>query len=294
MTLKRITFPDFNVGSMFWMFCLLSCFLGASTCQGQLTPDAAKAQARSQANGKQGKTNANHEIGMLLNDNFNFAFGPPVRLPAAKLYIEHNGTAEDTGVHGLFDGVDWRLLRVHDPHGRVILEVQPKRQLGRQSISGIFFESAEPPNADVPIEEILRRFPEGRYAVSGRTADGKQLTGAATFTHDIPEVPIITFPADESTVPAIDLTVTWNHVTQTLFGDPLNRTGYEVILTKDVPDDPNGFSRPALSIHVPPSVTSLTVPNEFLEPNSRYEIEIIVLEFSGNQTIASIFFQTGN
>lgn len=218
--------------------------------------------------------------------------GPTVRLPATKFFIEHNSTAEDTGVHGFFDGIDWQKLCIYDPRGRLIFEVEPNRQLRTQSISGIFFESAEPPNEEVPIEEILRRFPEGQYSVRGRAKDGRRLTGAAVFTHNIPAAPVITFPQDGGVVPASNLTVMWNHVTTTLDGRPLKRTGYEVILTKDVPDDPNGFSRPALSIHVPPSVSSLTVPNEFLEPGARYEIEIIVLEVSGNQTITSLFFKT--
>ncbi|MBA3355072.1 MAG: hypothetical protein H0U18_03865 [Pyrinomonadaceae bacterium] len=38
--------------------------------------------------------------------------------------------------------------------------------------------------------------------------------------------------------------VTWNHVTTTLNGDPLNRTGYEVIITKDVPETRMGSLDP--------------------------------------------------
>ncbi len=228
----------------------------------------------------------------MQSDDCKATNDPTVRLPATKLFIEHNSTAGDTGVHGLFDGVNWTRLCVFDPSGKLVLEVAPKKQLRLQSMSGIFFESAEPPNVEVPIAEILRRFPEGLYAVRGRAQDGRGLTGAATFTHDIPAAPVIVFPQDDAVLPPANLTVRWNHVTTTLGGRPLNRTGYEIILTKDVPDDPNGFSRPALSIHVPPFVTSLTVPNEFLEPGSRYEIEIIVLEVSGNQTLTSIFFKT--
>jgi hypothetical protein len=218
--------------------------------------------------------------------------GRSVRLPATKLLIEHNATDEDTGVHGFFDGVDWTKLCVYDPHGRQVLEVEPKGQLRDQSISGIFFESAEPPNEEVPIDEFLRRFPEGRYRVRGRAKDGRQLTGAAIFTHAIPAAPVIAFPQDGDVVPASNLVVTWNHVTTTLDGKPLKRTGYEVIVTKEVADDPNGFSRPVLSVHVPPSVTSLTIPNEFLEPSTTYELEVLVLEVSGNQTISSLSFQT--
>ncbi|MBA3711758.1 MAG: hypothetical protein H0W76_04815, partial [Pyrinomonadaceae bacterium] len=102
----------------------------------------------------------------------------------------------------------------------------------------------------------------------------------------------ITFPQDGGVVSSAGFAVTWNHVTTTLDGDPLNRTGYEVIITKDVPDDPNGFSRPTFDVHVLPSETSLTVPSEFLEPGTRYEIEVLVLEVSGNQTITSLFFET--
>jgi hypothetical protein len=47
-----------------------------------------------------------------------------------------------------------------------------------------------------------------------------------------------------------------------------------------------------LSVHVPPSVTSLTIPDEFLEPGTTYELEVLVLEVSGNQTLSSLFFQT--
>jgi hypothetical protein len=234
----------------------------------------------------------NKEILWEDDDNDCSRRGPAVRLPATKLFIEHNSTDEDTGVHGLFDGVDWTKLCVYDPSGRLALEVEPNRQLRTQSISGIFFESAEPPNDEVPIEEILARFPEGLYSVRGRAKDGRRLTGAAIFTHAIPAGPIIIFPKDGDVVPSSGLVVMWNHVTTTITGRPINRTGYEVIITKDVPNDPNGFSRPTLDVHVPPSVTSLTIPNEFLEPGSRYELEVLALEVSGNQTLTSLFFQT--
>jgi len=218
--------------------------------------------------------------------------GPAVTLPTTKLFIEHNSTDEDTGVHGAFDGINWVRLCVFDPRGRLILEVEPNRQLRKQSISGIFFESAEPPNAEVPIEQILARFPEGLYDVRGRAADGRRLTGAATFTHTIPAGPEILHPLDETVVSASNLVVSWKHVTETITGDPFTRTGYQVIITKDVPDDPHGFSRPTFDVHVPPSVTSLTVPNEFLQPGTRYELEVLVLEVSGNQTLSSLFFET--
>jgi len=238
---------------------------------------------------QQGKDDSLSQATANSEDNCS---GAAVRLPSTKLFIEHNSTDEDTGVHGLFDGADWKRLLIFDPRGRLIFEVEPNAQLRTQSISGIFFESAEPPNEDVPIEEIFRRFPEGRYQVEGCTKDGRRLKGSALFTHDIPAGPVVTFPQDGGVVSASNLTITWNHVTTTLDGRPLRRTGYEIIVTKDVADDPNGFSLPVFDVHVLPSVTSLTVSTQFLEPNTSYELEVLALEFSGNQTITVLHFET--
>ena len=63
------------------------------------------------------------------DDSCSGSGGPAVRLPTTKLFIEHNSTDEDTGVHGAFDGVDWQKLCVFDPNGKQVLEVEPKGQL---------------------------------------------------------------------------------------------------------------------------------------------------------------------
>jgi fibronectin type III domain protein len=225
-------------------------------------------------------------------DPCNATGGPIVKLPTAKLIIEHNSTDQDTGVHGAFDGLEWSKLCVYDPNGRQVLEVEPLGQLKDLGMTGIFFESAEPPNAEVPIAQLLAQFPEGRYSVRGLTLDGKRIRGAATFTHNIPAGPVITSPLDGAVVSPSNLVVSWNHVTTTLTGAPITRTGYEVIVTKEAPDDPNGFSLPMFDVHVPPTVTSLTVSSEFLEPRTNYELEVLALEVSGNQTISIIHFAT--
>ena len=50
------------------------------------------------------------------------------------------------------------------------------------------------------------------------------------------------------------------------------------------------MSRPVYDVHVPPSLTSLSVPDEFLQPGTVYELEVIALEESGNQTFSLGFF----
>jgi len=220
------------------------------------------------------------------------ATGPAVQLPTAKLIIEHNSTDADTGVHGAFDGVDWLELCVFDPNGRQILGVRPQGQLKDLSMSGIFFESREPPNEAISIADILAQFPEGMYSIGGTTLQGRRMKGAAIFTHDIPAEPIVIFPQDGAVVDPSSLVIRWDPVGLTLTGAPLKTTGYEVIITKLVADDPNGFSRPTFDVHLPPSRTQLSIPSEFLEPRTSYELEVLALEESGNQTITVSFFKT--
>ncbi|MGH2667611.1 MAG: hypothetical protein ACRDH5_00550, partial [bacterium] len=86
--------------------------------------------------------------------------------------------------------------------------------------------------------------------------------------------------------------VSWDPVTETTTGEAIVTTGYEVIVTKEVEDDPHGFSRPTYDVHVPAAQTALTVPAEFLESDTVYELEVLALERSGNQTISVGFFRT--
>lgn len=47
-----------------------------------------------------------------------------------------------------------------------------------------------------------------------------------------------------------------------------------------------------LSIYVPRSVTSIAVPDGFLQPRTAYKWEVLAIERSGNQTLSSGSFQT--
>jgi hypothetical protein len=222
------------------------------------------------------------------------------RIAAAKLIIEYNATDGDLGVHGAFDDDGWKALCVFDPTGRPVLKVGPRGRLLKLTMAGIFFESREPPISEFSFRELKAAFPEGRYRVRGRSFDGMTLVGAATFTHDVPAPPTIRSPelaedpdgTGANPVSRSDLVVRWDRVTRTVSGDPVEITGYEVIVTKEVEDDPHGFSRPIYDVHVPASVRRLPVPMKFLQPHTVYELEVLALEESGNQTISVGFFKT--
>jgi hypothetical protein len=226
--------------------------------------------------------------------------GATTKIATAKLIIEYNSTDNDVGVHGAFDDQGWSELCVFDPRGRPIAAVDPLSQLNDLTMAGIFFESREPPAEEFSMADLAAAFPEGRYRVRGKSYDGTILTGRAWFTHDVPAPPTITSPriaedpkgTAQNPVPLKNLAIAWDPVTETVDGGPVVITGYEVIITKEVKDDPHGFSRPIYDVHVPASVNRLGVPAEFLEPNTVYELEVLALEDSGNQTINVGFFKT--
>jgi hypothetical protein len=217
----------------------------------------------------------------------------------AGLFIEYNATDEDAGVHGGIDHEGMVEACIRDPRGADILVVRPVNRFGHLGIGEFSFESREPPVDEYSIQDLQTDFPAGTYQVSGVDHEETPRVGTALLSHDIRAPPAVSEPrlADEdhaSTVvlPATGLTVRWQPVTRTLDDAELSVTGYEVIVTQAEHEDPHGQSRPEYDVHLPPDRTELAVPDGFLEPDTVYELEVIVLEESGNQTISLGFFTT--
>jgi hypothetical protein len=221
-------------------------------------------------------------------------------LETAMLFIEHNAADQDTGVHGNFGGEAWSRLCIRNPQGDVIIDVRPEGTLAQLGVADLFFESREPPNDVYSIAELKQDFPEGEYLVGVVGHDGINRVATATFSHAIPAPPNITGPiladteerVSDSIVDPSDLVVSWESVTETIDGGPVQITAYQVIITKVDHDDPHGFSRPIYDVHVGPEQSSIAVPESFFEAAAGYELEVLAIEVSGNQTIALGFFAT--
>lgn len=218
----------------------------------------------------------------------------------ARIYIEHNATDADTGVHGTFDQEGLAAGCLSAPDGTPIVLLDAAGQLDGLGVNQFFFESREPPNDEYPIDRLRADFPEGEYRVSGLDHEGVRRVGAARFTHAIPAPPVVVAPelaADEESATDVALaadqvTVRWEPVTETLDAGSVEIVGYEVIVTKVDHDDPDALSRPVFDVHLPPTATDLAVTPSFLEPGVTYELEVLAIEASGNQTITVGFFTT--
>ena len=215
-------------------------------------------------------------------------------LAESKLIIEHNATDEDTGFQIFLDGDGWRRLDMTGPNGESNFTFEAQGSLGELGLTELFFESVEPLNAEVSVDDMLQKLPEGGYLVMGPTSeDGDTLVGTLEFLHDIPEGPELLTPEEDETVdPDEDLVLSWDPVTDDIDGDPLTIIGYQLIIEKAEPPHPHRMGKIGLSAHVPADVLSVTIPGGFLEPGTEYEWEVLAIEDNSNQTLSSSAFCT--
>src|SRR6266545_7346777 len=150
-----------------------------------------------------------------------------------KIIIEVNATAGDAGIQVFLDATGWRSLEVFDPNGQKLLNISASANgsIGKQGLTELFFESAEPSFAEQSLDELFARFPEGNYTFVGITVDGGKLNGKATLKHNIPAGPEIVFPSEGATLSPNAVVIGWNPVNGPFSGTalPVTIVGYQVI-----------------------------------------------------------------
>lgn len=209
---------------------------------------------------------------------------------ATRIIIEVNASAGDGGIQVFVDGTGWNRLEVFDPAGQKTFDVLASHSIGLTGVTELFFESAEPSFEDLPLDQLLDRFPSGVYRFQGVTVDGASLTGKATLSHAIPAGPLVISPGEGATLPSTaPLVIDWDPVTQAYPGTalPVTIVAYQVIVEREKPKPLLAFN-----ITLPATVTRVTVPAEFLQANANYKFEVLAIERSGNQTITEGSFKT--
>jgi hypothetical protein len=172
-------------------------------------------------------------------------------------------------------------MTISGPDGQTIVEVEAEGRLQNFGLTELFSESSEPPFDVFPLESFKQLFPEGRYTFAGTTVEGQRVVGEARLSHDIPDGPEITSPADGATVARDSVVARWNAVAEPR---GIDIVGHRVIVTRENPL--RVFSAD------PPSARTMPVPSEFLQSGTEYKLEIQAIEASGNQTLTEITFST--
>ena len=225
-----------------------------------------------------------------------FTNTPPVPVLAdAKMLIEHNSTDKDTGFQGFADADAWNELTIIDAEGMLILTATALGGLADFGLTEFFFETSEPENAEVPIDDVIDRLPEGTYSFTGDLVEEGPAVLITEFSHDIPAGAELLTPEEDATgVDANNTVISWALVEEDIDEDDIEIVGYQVIVEEAGPAfDDDGFAKPVMSVYLTSQATSLTVPSEFMKTDGCYEFEVLAIEKTGNQTLASSAFETG-
>ena len=209
----------------------------------------------------------------------------------ALVFIEFNSTDEDLGFHATFDAEGWKEAMICGPDGSKLFEVKSGGSTDKHGLSELFFEGAEPSLDEQPRDEFLARFPEGEYTIVGKTTEGDALRSTATFTHDIPDGPVVISPGEDEVVDMDAVIIAWEPVTSP---PGIEVVRYELSFAPEDPEegDPQLALDIDLAIELPPTVTEFRIPAELLMPDTEYVFEVLAIEVSGNKTITEIAFFT--
>ena len=143
---------------------------------------------------------------------------------------------------------------------------------------------------------MLAMFPAGKYefrAAASKLGGGSgALVGTAQLTHKIPAGVTLAEPEEDAVVPPGDVTLSWEPSNKALDGSSVQIISYQVIIEMEVESHPHMIGKRGLSMYLPPSVTQITIPAGFFEPDSEYEWEVLAIEDSGNQTLQASVFRT--
>jgi hypothetical protein len=237
----------------------------------------------------------------------------------AHVFFELNHTDGDLGIHGLIDGEAWKRLSIEDHREKTVLNVFVRGRLRQQGLTEVFFESAEPPFDELAPQEFFRRFPAGVYEIEGKTLEGDELESEVEVTHRMPApaeptvngTPMAQQCDDEE--PGYDATVVgpsgtpiiiaWPAVASTHpdLGSPqgspdITIHNYEVVVEAELEGEDGEEFTTIFSALVPPDVTSMTIPAEFLAQTDTFKYELLAREESFNQTaVESCFvFENGD
>ena len=209
----------------------------------------------------------------------------------ALVFIEFNSTDEDLGFHATFDAEGWKEAAICGPDGSKLFEVKSGGSTEKHGLSELFFEGAEPSLDEQPLDEFLGRFPEGEYMIVGKTTKGDTLISKATFTHNIPDGPVMISPREDEVVDLDAIINAWEPVTSP---PGIEIVRYELSFAPEDPEegDPPPVLDIDLTLELPSTVTEFRIPPELLMPGTEYLFEVLAIEVSGNKTITEIAFFT--
>lgn len=198
----------------------------------------------------------------------------PLSFEELALFIEWNSVDGDTEIRLTLDSdVGLKGLKVLGPDGRKVVGLTAKGNpnIGQRKVE---LESPEPVSG-----AVFAAFPEGVYRFHGRSIVGEKLFGEVTLSHALLAPVTINTPASGATnVPINGITADWT---------PTPGVTRYIVEVEEEDDEDN-----SLVVDLPANITSFTLPDSWLLPDTVYQIAVGAVGPTGNVTIYEHFFTT--
>lgn len=214
----------------------------------------------------------------------------------AELFFELNNTDGDLGIHANIDGGPWKKLEIEDSREKRILKIRASGRLGRQGMTQLEWESAEPAFDELSPEQFFRRFPEGIYEIEGETLEGEELESEVEISH-VMAAPVgnVTVNGQDAAqscesdvlpVVSMPVAVDWDPVTEShpdigTPGVPVEISRYQFFVERD---------DVKISVDLDSETTEFPIPDAFLSVSGVWKYEIIARTEGGNNTAIETCF----
>ena len=201
---------------------------------------------------------------------------PLKQLPAdaLDLHFERNVTDNDAElVLKVTSGLDLDRLEVVGPSGQVISSFSGTL-LGPIGFTKFATETTEP-----TLREIQKQYPEGKYKVFLKAADGTRYAGRATLKDTMPNAPVISTPLPAAALSTDGFRIEWFPVA--------GAQRYKIVVEQE-------DEALVLSADAPAGASRFEVPNGWLLPGRKYVVGVSAVGDNRNVSVSEIFVHTNS
>ena len=164
-------------------------------------------------------------------------------------------------------GAGMQRFWLFGPNGKVVYKFSAPKNNGNIGGREIVVESPEPADKDV----VLDAYPEGTYTFVAKSFDKEWFLSEAELSHDLPEPVTIQSPMGDETA-IIGFQVIWSTASTT----------HEKFIIELVNE--SSELEEELLVDIPPERRIFQAPEEWMVPNSEYQVVVTIVNEHGNKT----------
>ena len=169
-------------------------------------------------------------------------------------------------------GAGMQRFWLYGPNGKVVYKFSTPKNNNNIGGREIVIESPEPADKDI----VLGAYPEGTYTFVAKSFDKEWFKGEAELSHDLPAPATIQWPLSDSETAISNFLVTWT----------TDSTTHDKFIIELVNEDSE--LEEELLVDIPPERRTFRAPEEWMVPDSEYQVVVGIVNEHGNKTFVEL------